>query len=76
MRRKSEYRAWKKKINEPVAKNKVRVDEEFGRKLSEFMDNNNSSKKKIFWKDIKKERGEVGGVSLIMMECLLSGRMR
>ncbi len=40
----------------------MRVDEEFGRKLSEkFMEN-----RKLFWKEVKKERGDVGSVSLRM----------
>ncbi len=60
--RRSEYRAWKKKIKELVDESKIRVDEEFGRKLSEkFMDN-----RKLFWKEVKRARGDVGGVSLRM----------
>ena len=60
--RRSEYRAWKKRVKDLVDESKMRVDEEFGRKLSEkFMDN-----KKLFWKEVRKERGDVGGVSLRM----------
>ena len=62
VRRRSEYRAWKKRVKDLVDESKMRVDEEFGRKLSEkFMDN-----KKLFWKEVRKERGDVGGVSLRM----------
>ncbi len=58
--RRSEYKAWKKKVKELVVESKKRVDEEFGSKLIEkFMDN-----RKLFWKEVKKERGDVGGVSL------------
>lgn len=40
MRKRSEYKAWKKKINELVDESKMRVDEQFGSKLSEkFLDN-------------------------------------
>lgn len=60
-RRRSEYKAWKKEVKELVDESKMRVDEEFGRKLSEeFMDN-----RKLFWQEVKKERN-VGGVSLRM----------
>ncbi len=60
--RRSEYRAWKKKVKELADESKMRVDEEFGRKLSEkFMDN-----RKLFWKEVKRGRGGVGGVSLRM----------
>ncbi len=34
-RRRSEYRAWNKKVEEIVDESKMRRDEEFGRKLSE-----------------------------------------
>ncbi len=38
--RRSEYRAWNKKVKEIVDESKMRVDEESGRKLSEkFTDN-------------------------------------
>ncbi len=57
VRRRSKYRAWKKKVKELVDESKMRVDEEFDRKLSEkFMDN-----RKLFWKEVKRERGDVGG---------------
>ncbi len=34
-RRKSEYKVWKKKVRELIEESKRRVDEEFGRKLSQ-----------------------------------------
>ncbi len=62
MRRRNEYKEWKKKVKELVDESKMKVDEEFGRILSErFMEN-----RKLFWKEVKKERGDVGGVSLRM----------
>lgn len=40
VRRRSEYKEWKKRLKELVDKSKMRVDEEFGRKLSKrFMEN-------------------------------------
>ena len=49
-------------MKELVDESKMKVDEEFGRKLSEkFMDN-----RKLFWKEVRKERGDTGGVSLRM----------
>ncbi len=60
--RRSEYKEWKKKVKEFVDESKMRTDEEFGRKLSErFLENS-----KLFWKEVNKERGDVGGVSLRM----------
>ncbi len=51
VRRRNEYRAWKKKVKELVDESKTRVDQEFGRKLSEkFMDN-----RKLFWKEVERE---------------------
>ncbi len=62
VRVRSEYKEWKKRVKELVDESKMRIDEEFGRKLSEkFMDN-----RKLLWKEVKKERGDVGGVSLRM----------
>ncbi len=62
VRRKSEYKEWKTKVKDLVDESKMRVDEEFGRKLSErFM-----KYRKLFWREMKKERGDVGGVSLRM----------
>ncbi len=62
VRRRSEYKEWKKKVRELVDEGKMRVEEVFGRKLSErFMEN-----RKLFCKEVKKERGDVGGVSLTM----------
>ncbi len=60
VRRRSEYRTWKKKIKELVDESKMRVNEEFGRKLSEkFMYN-----RKFFWKEVTRERERaVGGGS-------------
>ncbi len=51
-RRRTEYKSWKKKVNELVKKSKMRVDEEFGRKLSE----NFSESKEMFFKEVKRER--------------------
>ncbi len=55
-RRKSEYKEWKKKVRELIKESKRRVDEEFGRKLSQ-----NFCKNKFFWKEVKKMVGEGGG---------------
>ncbi len=49
-RRKSEYKEWKKRVRELIQESKRRVDEEFGRKLSQ----NFSENKKIFWKEVKR----------------------
>ncbi len=46
-RRKSEYKEWKKKVRELIDESKKRVDEEFGRKLSQIFNEN-----KIFWKEV------------------------
>ncbi len=51
-RRKSEYKEWKKKVRELIEESKRRVDEEFGRRLSQ----NFSKNKKLFWKEVKKVR--------------------
>ncbi len=60
--RRGEYRAWKKKVKELMDESKKRADEEFGRKLNEkFKDN-----RKLFWKEVKRENGDVEGVSLRM----------
>ena len=53
-RRKREYKACKKEVRRLVKESKERVDEEFGRKLSEKYNEN----KKLFWKEVKKEREE------------------
>ncbi len=45
-RRKSEYKEWKKRVKELIEESKRRVDEEFGRKLSQ----NFSENKKFFGK--------------------------
>ncbi len=52
-RRKSEYKDWKNRVRELIKESKRRVDEEFGRKLSQ----NFSENKKLFWKEVKKARG-------------------
>ncbi len=44
-RRKSEYKDWKNRVRELIEESKRRVDEEFGRKLSQ----NFSENKKLFW---------------------------
>ncbi len=50
--RKSAYKKWKKRVRELI-ENKRRVDEEFGRKLSQ----NFSENKKLFCKEVKQVRG-------------------
>ncbi len=55
-RRKSENKEWKKKVKELIGASRRRVDEEFGRKLSQ----NFSENKKLFWKEVKKVRGGEG----------------
>ncbi len=58
VRRKSEYKDWKKRVRELIEESKRRVDGEFGRKLTQ----NFSENKKIFWKKVKKAReGEKSG---------------
>ncbi len=52
-RRKSEYKEWKRRVRRLIEESKRRVDEEFGRKLSQ----NFSENKKLFWKEVKKVRG-------------------
>ncbi|KAK4327054.1 hypothetical protein Pmani_002500 [Petrolisthes manimaculis] len=51
---KRDYNACKRQVKRMVSESKRRVDEEFGRKLSEKFREN----KKLFWKEVKKERGE------------------
>ncbi len=51
-RRKCEYKEWKKRVRELIEESKRRVDEEFGRKLSQ----NFSENKKLFWKEVKQVR--------------------
>ncbi len=46
--RKSEHKEWKKIVMELIEESKRRVDEEFGRKLSQ----NFSENKKLFWKEV------------------------
>ncbi len=55
-RRKSEYKKGKKKVRQLIEESKRRVDEEFGRKLSQ----NFSENKKLFWKEVKMVRGGEG----------------
>ncbi len=50
-RRKSKYKDWNKRVRELIVKSKRRVDEEFGRKLSQ----NFSENKKLFWRGGKGE---------------------
>ncbi len=52
-RRKFEYKAWKKRVRRLIEESKKRVDEVFGRKLSQ----NFSENLKLFWKEVKKVRG-------------------
>ncbi len=51
MRRTNEYKSWNRKVKELV-ESKTRVDEEFGRNLSENFTEDN----KLFWKEVKRER--------------------
>ncbi|MCP5003018.1 MAG: hypothetical protein GY941_03575 [Planctomycetes bacterium] len=53
-RRKREYKTCKREVRRLVRESKERVDDEFGRKLSDKFKEN----KKLFWKEVKKERGE------------------
>ncbi len=48
--RKSEYKEWKKKVRELIEEIKRRVNEEFGRKLSQNLCVN----KELFWNEVKK----------------------
>ncbi len=50
-RRKPKYKEWKKRVKELMEESERRMDEEFGRKLSQNFNEN----KKLFWK-----RGEKG----------------
>ncbi len=52
VRKKSEHKDWKKRVRKLIRESKRRVDEEFGRKLSQ-----NFSEKKNFWKEVRKVRG-------------------
>ncbi len=56
-RRKSEYKEWKKRVRRLIEESKRRVDEEFGRKLSQ----NFSENKKLFRKEVKVRGGERSG---------------
>ncbi len=47
-RRKSGYKEWKKKVRELMEESKRRVDEEFGRKLSENFNEN----KQLIWEEV------------------------
>ncbi|KAK3893161.1 hypothetical protein Pcinc_003002 [Petrolisthes cinctipes] len=51
---KREYNVCKRQVKMMVSESKRRVDEEFGMKLSEKFKEN----KKLFWKEVKRERGE------------------
>lgn len=70
-KRKAEYRSWNPKVKELIRESKKRVDEEFGRKLSEKFSEN----KKLFWKEIKKERWgeECGSVRMKREDGVLVG---
>ncbi len=52
-RRRSEYKFWNRKVKELVKESKRKVDDEFGRKLSEKFGEN----KKFFGKCESEERG-------------------
>ena len=55
-RRTSEYNSWNIKVTDLVNESKRKVDEEFGRKLSEtFFED-----KKLFWEEVKKRGEECG----------------
>ena len=55
-----EYRYWKRKVRELINASKQQMDEDFGRKLSEDF----SVNKKLFWKEVKRERGGKEGNSI------------
>ncbi len=63
-RRKSEYKEWKKRVRRLIEESKRRVDEEFGRKLSQ----NFSENKKFFWKEVKVRGAEKSGDVMIRGE--------
>ncbi len=50
-----ENQSWERKIKELVKESKVRVDEEYGIRLSEKV-----REKKLFWKDVNCKRGGRG----------------
>ncbi len=52
-RRKSQYKKWNKRVRKLFEESKRKVDEEFGRKLSQ----NISENKKLLWKEVKKVWG-------------------
>ena len=52
-KRKQEYKLCKRKVKQVIKESKEKVDDEFGRKLSEKFNEN----KKLYWKEVKKERG-------------------
>ena len=52
-KRKQEYKLCKGKVKQVIKESKEKVDDEFGRKLSEKFNEN----KKLYWKEVKKERG-------------------
>ena len=58
--RRSEYKSWNRKVKDLVNESKRKVDEEFGRKLSEKLFEN----EKLFCKEVKRKRGGVGGMSV------------
>ncbi len=62
-RRKSEYKDWKNRVRELIEESKRRVDEEFGRKLSQYFSEN----KKRFWKEVKKMRGGVRRSTTVLL---------
>ncbi|KAK3881607.1 hypothetical protein Pcinc_013953 [Petrolisthes cinctipes] len=57
-----EYNVCKRQVKRMVSESKRRVDEEFGWKLSEKFKEN----KKLFWKEVNRERGEGKSGSLRM----------
>ncbi len=68
-RGKSEDKEWKKRVKKLIEESERRVDEEFGRKLSQ----NYSENKNLFWKEVKKmRRGERSGDVKMKGEFVLS----
>jgi len=52
-RRKREYMECKRRVKRVIEQSKMKVDENFGRKLSEMYKEN----KRLYWKEVQKERG-------------------
>ncbi len=66
VRGRSEYKTWNKKVKELMDVSKMRVGEEFDRQLSENLQIAENWPRKLFWKEVKKEREAIEGVGLRM----------